>query len=129
MKNLVRRIAVYLICPALLLAATTSAQQNPIGGSKPVCTEKNPAPNCISVPHIISSPPPTYSEEARKAKIEGAVILGLAVDENGNPSTFRVISGLGMGLNERAIEAVKGWKFEPAFGKDGNPSQLRSRWK
>jgi TonB family protein len=83
--------------------------------------KRNPAPNCIPVPHVVSSPPPTYSEEARKAKIEGSVIVGLVVDEKGNPTNLRVISGLGMGLNEKAIEAVRGWKFEPALGKDGKP--------
>jgi TonB family protein len=114
-----------------LFAANTSAQQNerstrPIGGWEPgghkqACTEKNPAPNCIPVPHVVSSPGPTYSEEARKAKIEGSVVLGLIVDERGNPTNLRVISSLGMGLDEKAIEAVRGWKFEPAFGKDGKP--------
>ena len=41
------------------------------------------------------------------------------VDEKGNPTSVRVIRGLGMGLDEKAIEAVKGWKFESAFDKDG----------
>jgi periplasmic protein TonB len=131
MKYPVCRIAVYLICHALLCAANTAAQQNKqsagaiggweAGGHKSACTEKNPAPDCMPVPHVVSSPQPTYSEEARKAKIEGSVILSLIVDERGNPTNLRVISGLGMGLNERAIEAVRGWKFEPAFGKDGKP--------
>lgn len=124
-------IAVYLICHALLFASGTSAEQGNgssgavVGGQfvryHPRCTEKNPAPDCAPAPQVVSSPPPTYSEEARKAKIEGYVVLGLVVDEKGNPTNFRVISGLGMGLNEKAIEAVRGWKFEPAFGKDGKP--------
>jgi TonB family protein len=126
-------IAVCFVCHALLFASSTSAQQNKespvpsrgyggsVGSYHPRCTEKNPAPDCASVPQLISSPPPTYSEEARKAKIEGYVVLGLVVDEKGNPTNFRVVSGLGMGLDEKAIEAVKGWKFEPAFGKDGKP--------
>jgi protein TonB len=59
--------------------------------------------------------------EARKAKIEGSCTLALVVDENGNPTNLRVIRSLGMGLDEKAIEAVKSWKFEPAFGKDGKP--------
>lgn len=46
--------------------------------------------------------------------------MGLVVDEKGNPTNLRVISGLGMGLNEKALEAVKNWKFEPAM-KDGKP--------
>jgi TonB family protein len=133
MKYPARGIAVYLICHAFLFAENTSAQQNKgapaplvvIGGqavsSRPHCTEKNPAPNCVSLPQLVSSPPPTYSEEGRKAKIEGVEVLLLIVDEKGNPTNFRVINSLGMGLDEKAIEAVKGWKFEPAFGKDGKP--------
>jgi TonB family protein len=69
----------------------------------------------------VSSPQPTYSEEARKAKIEGTVVLVLIVDEKGSPTNVSVINGLGMGLNQKAIEAVKGWKFTPAFSKDGKP--------
>jgi TonB family protein len=130
MKYLGCGTAIYLICHALLLASSASAEQAKesyvlIGGravrSRPHCTEKNPAPNCVSVPELVSSPPPTYSEEGRKAKIEGLVVLVLIVDEKGNPTNFRVISGLGMGLDEKAIQAVKGWKFEPAFGEDGKP--------
>jgi TonB family protein len=131
MKYPVRGIAVYLICHALLFASGTSAEQGNrssgavVGGQfvryHPRCTEKNPAPDCASFPQVVSSPLPTYSEEARKAKIQGSVILDLIVDERGNPTNFRVITSLGMGLDEKAIEAVRGWKFEPAFGKDGKP--------
>jgi TonB family protein len=130
MKYPVCGIAVYLICHALLFTSGASAEQADgsyvlIGGqavsSRPHCTEKNPAPNCVSLPQLVSSPPPTYSEEGRKAKIEGVEVLLLIVDEKGNPTNFRVINSLGMGLDEKAIEAVKGWKFEPAFGKDGKP--------
>lgn len=119
-----------MICHALLFTSSASAVQAKesyvlLGGqavrSSPHCTEKNPAPNCVSVPQLVSSPPPTYSDEGRKAKIEGLVVLVLIVDEKGNPTNFRIISGLGMGLDEKAIEAVKDWKFEPAFGKDGKP--------
>jgi len=107
MKYPVCGIAVYLVCQTFLFAANTSVQQNKgsaraigewePGGHKPVCTEKNPAPNCIPVPHVVSSPQPTYSEEARKAKIEGSVVLGLTVDERGNPTNVHVINSLGMG--------------------------------
>ena len=68
MKYLVCGIAVYLICHALLVAATTSAEQSkgssgPVVGGQvvsyhPHCTEKNPAPDCIPVPQLVSSPPP-----------------------------------------------------------------------
>jgi len=85
----------------------------------PACTEKI-RDNCLPAPRMIWSPPPTYSEEARKAKIEGDGIVSLVVDEKGNPTNVQVVSSLGMGLDEKAIEAIKTWKFEPAF-KDGKP--------
>jgi TonB family protein len=99
---------------------------NPVGGwhGHP-CTEKNPKPDCFPIPHVISSPPPTYSEAARKAKIEGECILTVVVDDKGNTTDIRVVNSLGMGLDEKAIESVKKWKFEPAFGKDGKPASAR----
>lgn|ERR1017187_4663939 len=86
---------------------------------RPSCTDKI-RDNCLPAPQPISSPPPTYSEEARKAKIEGDCIVSLVVDEKGNPTNLHVVSGLGMGLDEKAIEAIKTWKYKPAF-RDGKP--------
>lgn len=74
----------------------------------------------VSAPRAIYAPEPEFSEEARKAKYQGVCTLGLIVDANGRPSNIRVLSSLGMGLDEKAIEAVKNWKFEPAM-KDGHP--------
>jgi TonB family protein len=73
-----------------------------------------------SQPRAIYSPDPEFSEEARKAKYQGVCVLGLVVDPNGLPTNIRVITSLGMGLDEKAIEAVKTWRFEPAM-KDGHP--------
>jgi TonB family protein len=132
MKCPVCAFAVCLICPALLFEADASAQQNKgsaplaimggqVVGYHPHCTQKDQASDCISFPNLVSSPAATYSEQARKAKLEGSVVLGLVVDEKGNPTDIYVIKGLGMGLDETATEAVKGWEFEPAYGKDGKP--------
>jgi protein TonB len=74
----------------------------------------------VSAPRAIYAPEPEFSEEARKAKYQGVCTLGLVVDANGRPENIRVLSSLGMGLDEKAIEAVKNWKFEPAM-KDGHP--------
>jgi len=74
----------------------------------------------VSPPRPIYNPEPEFSEEARKAKYQGVCTLGLIVGTDGRPSNIRVLSSLGMGLDERAIEAVKNWKFEPAM-KDGHP--------
>jgi protein TonB len=71
-------------------------------------------------PRVIYGPDPEFSEEARKAKYQGVCVLGVIVDENGLPTNIRVITSLGMGLDEKAIEAVKTWRFAPAM-KDGHP--------
>jgi periplasmic protein TonB len=74
----------------------------------------------VSAPRVIYQPDPEYSEEARKAKYQGTVVLWMIVDPNGAPQQVRVTRKLGMGLDEKAIEAVRKWKFEPAM-KDGKP--------
>ncbi|HTS05929.1 MAG TPA: energy transducer TonB [Candidatus Eisenbacteria bacterium] len=71
-------------------------------------------------PRAIYSPEPEFSEEARKAKYQGVCTLGVIVDAQGHPTNIRVLSSLGMGLDEKAIQAVKTWRFEPAM-KDGHP--------
>lgn len=73
-----------------------------------------------SAPRPIYSPEPEFSEEARKAKYQGVCTLGLIVGADGRPRNIHVLSSLGMGLDEKAIEAVKNWKFEPAM-RDGHP--------
>jgi TonB family protein len=74
----------------------------------------------VSPPRVIYQPEPEFSEEARKAKYQGICTLALVVGVDGRPSQIRVQSSLGMGLDEKAIEAVRNWKFEPAM-KDGHP--------
>lgn len=72
----------------------------------------------VSAPRVLSSPDPEYSEEARKAKYQGTVVLWVIVGADGRPRDIRVSRTLGMGLDEKAVEAVKTWRFEPAR-KDG----------
>jgi len=74
----------------------------------------------VSAPKAIYAPDPEYSEEARKAKFQGTCVLWLVVGPDGKPRDIKVYRTLGMGLDEKAIEAVKQWKFEPAM-KDGKP--------
>jgi periplasmic protein TonB len=74
----------------------------------------------VSAPRIVSDPEPEYSEEARKAKYQGVCVLWLVVGPDGRPRDIKVARSLGLGLDEKAIEAVKNWKFEPAM-KDGKP--------
>jgi TonB family protein len=72
----------------------------------------------VSAPRATYSPDPEYSEEARKAKYQGTVVLFMIVGPDGRPHEVRVMRSVGMGLDEKAIEAVRTWKFEPAR-KDG----------
>jgi TonB family protein len=74
----------------------------------------------VSAPRAIFTPDPEYSEEARKAKYQGTCILWLIVGPDGRPRDIKIARTLGMGLDQKAIEAVRNWKFEPAM-KDGRP--------
>ncbi len=74
----------------------------------------------VSAPRPIYDPDPEYSEEARHAKYQGTVLLWVVIGPDGGPRHIRVQRSLGMGLDEKAIEAVRKWKFEPSM-KDGYP--------
>ncbi len=66
-------------------------------------------------------PSPTYSEEARKAKYMGTVLLQVTITPDGRATNIQVIKGPGLGLEEKAVEAVKTWRFIPAPDRSGKP--------
>jgi len=72
----------------------------------------------VSAPQVLHSVDPEFSDEARRAKYQGLCLISLIVDAQGNPQNPRVIRTLGMGLDEKALEAVRQYKFRPAM-KDG----------
>lgn len=74
----------------------------------------------VTAPALLYKVEPEYSEEARKAKYQGTVVLYVEVDPNGKARNLRVVKSLGLGLDEKAIEAVNKWKFKPGY-KDGKP--------
>lgn len=74
----------------------------------------------VRAPIAIYTPDPEFSEEARKAKFSGNVIVSLIVSADGKPRNVHVLRGVGMGLDEKAVEAVQQYKFKPAL-KDGKP--------
>jgi periplasmic protein TonB len=74
----------------------------------------------VSAPRAIYKPEPDYSDEARKAGFQGVVVLLAVIGPDGRPAKLRVARSLGMGLDEKALEAVQHWRFEPAR-KDGRP--------
>ena len=69
----------------------------------------------VSAPAVIHSVPPEFSEQARSASLQGTVSLQLIVDAEGNPQNVHVTRRLGMGLDEKAVEAVRQYKFRPAM--------------
>jgi TonB family protein len=74
----------------------------------------------VSKPRLVYGPDPEYSEEARKAKFMGTCALSLIVGPDGRPRDIAIARSVGLGLDEKAIETVKTWKFDPAM-KDGKP--------
>jgi TonB family protein len=75
-------------------------------------------PRSIPVPMYVVQP--EYTQQAREAKVSGIVLVNLVVDEQGRPQNVHILRGLGNGLDEKAVEAVKQYKFKPAM-VDGTP--------
>jgi periplasmic protein TonB len=76
-------------------------------------------------PSCLYCPDPKYSEAARQVKFMGTVMVQLIVNADGRPSDIVVIKDPGLGLGEKAIEAVKTWQFKPALGPNGKPAATR----
>lgn len=90
------------------------------GGSGSPGIRSNPSGAKIKPPELIYKEEPEFSEQARKAKYQGTVLLAIEVDINGHPRNVRVVRGLGLGLDEKAIEAVSHWLFRPGI-QNGRP--------
>ena len=80
----------------------------------------------VTSPRLLYKVEPEYSEEARKAKYQGTVMLAVEVWEDGIAHNIRVLRSLGLGLDEKAVEAVKQWKFSPGK-KDGKPVRVAAQ--
>jgi protein TonB len=77
------------------------------------------------VPACIYCPQAQFSDEAVKAKYQGTVLLVAIVTADGRATEIHVVKGLGLGLDEKAIEAVRTWRFRPAAGPNGKPAAVR----
>jgi TonB family protein len=82
--------------------------------------------NGVSRPVVVLKVDPEYSEDARKAKFSGTVLLSVIVDKDGQTRDIHVVRSLGMGLDEKAIEAVQKWRFKPGT-KGGQPVNVRAQ--
>jgi TonB family protein len=93
----------------------TSSRDNPpssVPGSNIAPLEKVGGP--VLPPRLLKAKEPEFSPQARAGRFSGVVLVDLIVDRNGAPQDVHVIHGVGMGLDENAVEAVKNYVFAPA---------------
>jgi len=90
------------------------------GPEGPCCGSTTIIGGKVSAPTVVYRVEPEYSEEARKARHEGTVVLQAIVRKDGKVDVLNLVRGLGYGLDQNAIEALKQWRFRPAM-KDGTP--------
>jgi TonB family protein len=74
----------------------------------------------VSAPTVVYRIEPNYSEDARRARYQGSVVLSAIVRKDGSIQILKVLRGLGLGLDENAVEALKKWKFRPGT-RSGEP--------
>jgi TonB family protein len=84
--------------------------------------------NGVTNPTLVTSVPPEYSDEARKDRVTGYVMLNIVVNASGRATDIRIVKGLGAGLDEKAVEAVQKWVFRPGLAK-GIPVAVRAEVK
>jgi TonB family protein len=77
--------------------------------------------NVVSLPRCAYCPDPQYTDEAREAKLQGKMTLQVLVGADGRASQIRIVQGIGLGLDERAERAIRGWKFVPAHDAAHRP--------
>jgi TonB family protein len=76
-------------------------------------------------PQCLYCPRAEFSDEAMKAKYQGVVTLVAIITADGRATEIQVVKGLGLGLDEKAIAAVRTWRFKPALGPGGKPASVR----
>jgi len=124
-----------------LLSALFPAVQPPMGGPKaeiprgemvgapPVVPPPGPGVyrvgRDVTAPQILERNEPSYTEEARAARIQGTVLLNVVVQPDGTAGQIKVLRSLDVGLDQKAVEAVSTWKFKPGT-KDGQPVPVQA---
>lgn len=92
---------------------TVSAETKPIKTS-PISAEQFKPSEGATPPIPTYQPEPRYSVKARSVKYQGSTVLSIMVDAEGNVEDTRVVTPLGVGLDEIALETIRNWKFKPA---------------
>jgi len=121
------RLAVSTVGMAALLGASAvvSISYFPLRAAPQNDAEVHRVGNGVSPPRLIKKVEPSYTEEAREAKLEGTVVLASEIWPDGKAHQIEVIRGLGKGLDEQAVIAIEQWDFEPGM-KDGEAVKIRA---
>ena len=119
-----RIIGVVLAACAAIAAADQPHSINIGSGKPPEQGQVFKVGGPVSPPRVKSAPDPQYSKEARRAHVQGTVVLRLVVGVDGRPHDIKLSRSLGYGLDEQAIKAVQKWLFEPSKMK-GKPVPVR----
>lgn len=86
----------------------------------------HPIGNGVTSPRLKSKVEPEYSEKARKARVEGVVMLSVEIWPDGRPHNIRVVRSLGLGLDEEAVKAIRQWRFYPGT-LEGQPVRVQAQ--
>jgi len=106
--------------PQIAILRTPSSPKMPEEKEIPLSGPPLKVGGDVSPPILIYSTAAEYSDEAKKARVQGEILLSMIVDIDGRPKSIAVIRPLGHGLDEEAIRAVRQWKFKPGQ-KNGEP--------
>lgn len=86
----------------------------PLDGPGGAGDSSSPYQPGVTLPTCVYCPEPQYTDEAREAKVQGRVTLRVLVGTDGRASQIQLTQGIGMGLDDRAVQSVRSWKFTPA---------------
>jgi len=118
MRQLLRFALALSLLPSLAPLAQNASDASPDQDNPPPGVYR--AGGAVTAPRVIYAPDPQYTDKARKAKINGTVVVSLIVTADGRVRDVQVIKSLTPDLDRKAIEAFRKWKFNPAT-KDGQP--------
>jgi TonB family protein len=117
-------LVVLTILLTMIVAPCSAAQEGAGQSRTQAVAQAVSITDAITPPRLSEVASPFYTEEAKKKKIEGTVTVAIVVDKSGDVVDAKVVKGIGYGLDENAIAAVKEWKYKPAE-KDGVPVAVK----
>jgi|SRR5215813_409203 len=110
------RLLLVAFALSLLVAIPGSSQTKSVDAQL-----SQPGVNGVTKPACLYCPLPDYADQARKDRVQGAVTVQAVITADGRAEHITVVKGLGSGLDEKAVEVVRKWRFNPAHNSDGRP--------